>query len=222
MSRKRIEMIGDIGATSAGSGWYRLADGSPRYRAASGDTVNRLAATYLGSSSRARELWNLQPWRGDSRHANDINRIFVGDVFTFPADGVATAEALGVLAGSSPLPFSLSTFGNNEVTAMASQVIPAFIPAALPSPLSTSSGNKPGTYTLPEITIYGDADDEAAEVARLAALEKAKNAPPSAPSSGLSSTAQLVGGVALTLATVWVGSKLLSGRTVRAPSRRYA
>ena len=52
------------------------------YRIAAGDTLSGLAATYLGSPMRWKEIWSLMP--AQFRFANSPDKIMPGDVFLMP------------------------------------------------------------------------------------------------------------------------------------------
>lgn len=75
-----------------------LSDG--RYTLQSSDTLWGLAVSYLGSGSRWRQIWDVQPAAYKSNHAPD--RIFAGDVIAMPEAAQAQARKLGFLGiGSS-------------------------------------------------------------------------------------------------------------------------
>ncbi len=98
--RSEMRLIGQIGDLNGG--WFRDANGDPRYRVVSGDTMSSIAQRFLGSANRAYELWGLQAWKNDPKHKGDISKLFIGDVLAFPADGVAKAEQLGLLQPKAP------------------------------------------------------------------------------------------------------------------------
>ena len=58
------------------------------YKLAWGDTLSGLASTYLGSPTRWREIWDIQP--DQFRYTRNPDKLNVGEVLLMPDDAVAT------------------------------------------------------------------------------------------------------------------------------------
>jgi len=73
------------------------------YTIAAGDTLAGLAATYLGSPARWKEIWELQP--AQFRFSNSPDKIFPGQKFMMPdeaRDNLKAWLALGKPSGKKP------------------------------------------------------------------------------------------------------------------------
>ena len=86
------------------------------YRIAVGDTLAGLAATYLGSPARWKEIWDLQP--GQFRVSNSPDKIFPGQVFLMPDEARDNLKAW-IAAGkpTAKKPGQLSTADKQTATA---------------------------------------------------------------------------------------------------------
>ena len=83
---------------------------------AAGDTLSGLAATYLGSPARWKEIWNLMPAQFRFSHSPDV--ITPGDVFNMPDEARDNLKAwLAMGKPTSKKPGQLSNADKQTATA---------------------------------------------------------------------------------------------------------
>lgn len=94
LSEKHIWLIGALG-----SGWYVSPGGWNLYKVQPGDSLQALAARYLGDAGRASEIWDMQSsgWQAD--HNNNMNALRSGDLLFMPQEAIDAAKAAGDAVG---------------------------------------------------------------------------------------------------------------------------
>jgi hypothetical protein len=96
MQGKHLRLIGAL--DSGVAGWYISPNGYDLYRTGAGDSLVVLANRYLGSASRAGEIWALQSSGWRSARNDDINNVERGAELIMPQEAIDKATALGQIA----------------------------------------------------------------------------------------------------------------------------